>query len=141
MGRLRRSRSRSIRDVRAGARSPLASGASVLATQTVGSQTYDAVIATNTGGRNVHFSTDEVMADNNLLWQAIDYAVNGPGVRRRTASRQPRPRAVRDPRSGHIRRDVADPRGLDVLELSVDLHLCDLPAAPNAEPPEPLKPR
>lgn len=57
-----------------------ATGATVLATQTVGGQTYDAVIATTAGGRNVHFSTDEVMADNNLLWQAIDYAVNGSGV-------------------------------------------------------------
>jgi Ca2+-binding RTX toxin-like protein len=55
-------------------------GTAVLATQTVGGQTYDAVIATTPGGRNVHFSTDEVMADNNLLWQAIDYAVNGNGI-------------------------------------------------------------
>lgn len=55
-------------------------GASVLATQTIGTQTFDAVIATTTGGRNVHFSTDGVMADNNMLWQAIDYAVNGGGI-------------------------------------------------------------
>jgi Ca2+-binding RTX toxin-like protein len=55
-------------------------GTDVLATQTVNGRTYDAVIATNTGGDNIHFSTDAVMADNNLLWQAIDYAVNGSGV-------------------------------------------------------------
>ncbi|MGZ8196781.1 MAG: type I secretion C-terminal target domain-containing protein [Burkholderiales bacterium] len=54
--------------------------AQVLAMQSVAGQTYDAVVATTTGGRNVHFSTDAVMADNNLLWQAIDYAANGGGV-------------------------------------------------------------
>lgn len=54
--------------------------ADVLATQTIGAQTLDSVIATTTGGRNVHFSTDAVMADNNLLWQAIDYTANGTGV-------------------------------------------------------------
>ena len=59
---------------------PTGAGASVLATQTIGAQTHNAVVATTTGGRNVHFSTDEVMADNNLLWQAIDYSVNGSGV-------------------------------------------------------------
>jgi len=56
-------------------------GTSVLATQTVGSQTYNAVLSTTTaGGANVHFSSEAVMADDNLLWQAIDYAVNGSGV-------------------------------------------------------------
>jgi len=55
-------------------------GTNVLATQTVGGQTYNAVLSTTTGGHNVHFSSDAVMADNNLLWQAIDYAVNGSGV-------------------------------------------------------------
>ena len=57
-----------------------AAGTNVLATQTIAGQTYNAVVATTTGGKNVHFSTDAVMADNNLLWQAIDYAVNGSGV-------------------------------------------------------------
>jgi uncharacterized delta-60 repeat protein len=55
-------------------------GTAVLATETVGSQVYNAVIATNTGGRNVHFSSEAVLGDNNLLWQAIDYSVNGSGV-------------------------------------------------------------
>ena len=55
-------------------------GTNVLATQTVGAQTYNAVVSTTTGGNNVHFSSEAVMADNNLLWQAIDYAVNGGGV-------------------------------------------------------------
>jgi serralysin len=52
----------------------------VLATQTVGGTTYNAVVETVTGGRNVHFSTEAVMADNNLLWQAIDHVVNDGGV-------------------------------------------------------------
>jgi serralysin len=51
-----------------------------LITQTVGGNEYSAVIATETGGRNVHFSSESVMADNNLLWQSIDWAVNGDGV-------------------------------------------------------------
>jgi hypothetical protein len=51
--------------------------AAVLATQSVGNATHAAVLATGTGARNVHFSTDAVMADRNLLWQAIDYSVNG----------------------------------------------------------------
>ena len=52
-----------------------------IATETVGGQTYTAALATQTtGGRNVLFSTAGVMADSNLLWQAIDYAANDPGV-------------------------------------------------------------
>ncbi len=57
-----------------------AAGSDVLAKQTINGSTYDAVIETTTGGHNVHFSTDAVLADNNLLWQAIDYVVNGGGV-------------------------------------------------------------
>ncbi len=56
-------------------------------TQTItgtGAGTYSAVVtSTINGDRNVHFSTESVMADNNLLWQAIQYAVNsgsGPTV-------------------------------------------------------------
>lgn len=59
---------------------PTAAGARVLATQQIDGLSHNAVVATTTGGRNVHFSTEEVMADNNLLWQAIDYSVNGAGV-------------------------------------------------------------
>lgn len=52
-----------------------------IATEIVnGTTVHDAVIATQTGGRNVVFSTESVMADSNLLWQAIDYVVNGSGV-------------------------------------------------------------
>src|SRR5207253_2173310 len=55
-------------------------GSDVLATQTVGATTYDAVVATTTGGRNVHFATESLLGDNNMLWQAIDYSVDGSGV-------------------------------------------------------------
>lgn len=49
-----------------------------LATQTVnGSSTYNAVLASTTGGRNVHFSSLEFMGDTNLLWSAIQWSVYG----------------------------------------------------------------
>ena len=51
-----------------------------IATETVGGQTYAAVIASQTGGRNVLFATEAVMADENLLQKAIDYSVNGSGL-------------------------------------------------------------
>jgi serralysin len=52
-----------------------------IATETVGGQTYAAALATQTtGGKNVLFSTAGVMADNNLLWQAIDYAAKDSGI-------------------------------------------------------------
>ncbi|EAW34922.1 polysaccharide deacetylase family protein [Lyngbya sp. PCC 8106] len=34
-----------------------------------------AVIATQTGGRNVHFATEGFMGDNNLLWEALEWSV------------------------------------------------------------------
>ncbi len=51
-----------------------------IATETVGGQTYAAALATKTGGRNVLFSSEAVMADDNLLQKAIDYSVNGSGL-------------------------------------------------------------
>ncbi len=51
----------------------------VLADQTIGGQTFNAVLATQTGGRNVHFSTEGLLADNNLLWQAVEWSANGDG--------------------------------------------------------------
>ncbi|MCE7796310.1 M10 family metallopeptidase C-terminal domain-containing protein [Sphingobium sufflavum] len=48
-----------------------------IATETVGGQDYAAALATQTGGRNVLFSSEAVMADANLLQKAIDYSVNG----------------------------------------------------------------
>ncbi|WP_242443458.1 cadherin domain-containing protein [Sphingobium sp. LB126] len=53
-----------------------------IATETInGGQTYSAALATQTGpARNVLFSSDGVMADANMLQQAISYAVNGTGL-------------------------------------------------------------
>ena len=39
--------------------------------------TYPAMIATTTGGRNVHFATLGYMADTNLAWQALQWIVYG----------------------------------------------------------------
>ncbi|MDF8335538.1 M10 family metallopeptidase C-terminal domain-containing protein [Novosphingobium cyanobacteriorum] len=50
---------------------------STIATETIAGQSYSAALATQTGGRNVLFSSAAVMADNNLLQKAIDYSVNG----------------------------------------------------------------
>ncbi|MGJ3627322.1 hypothetical protein AB5I41_10885 [Sphingomonas sp. MMS24-JH45] len=50
------------------------------ANETIDGQTYAAALATHTGGRNVLFSSESIMADSNLLWQAVDYSVNGTGV-------------------------------------------------------------
>ena len=51
-----------------------------IATSTVNGETYAAAIATQTGGRNVIFSSEAVMADENLLQKAIDYSVHGGGL-------------------------------------------------------------
>ncbi|KQM75808.1 cadherin [Sphingomonas sp. Leaf22] len=51
-----------------------------IATATVNGETYSAAIATQTGGRNVIFSSEAVMADDNLLQKAIDYSVHGGGL-------------------------------------------------------------
>jgi Ca2+-binding RTX toxin-like protein/peptidoglycan/xylan/chitin deacetylase (PgdA/CDA1 family) len=58
---------------------PVTAGATVLADQTVGGQTYNAVLATQTGANHVHFATDALLADNNMLWQAIQHVVKEPG--------------------------------------------------------------
>jgi RTX calcium-binding nonapeptide repeat (4 copies)/Polysaccharide deacetylase len=49
----------------------------VLADQTVNGQKYNAVVATQTGGRNVHYADQSIFADSNLGWQAIDWSVYG----------------------------------------------------------------
>ena len=49
----------------------------ILADQTVNGQKYNAVIATQTGGRNVHFADQSIFADSNLGWQGIDWSVYG----------------------------------------------------------------
>ncbi len=47
----------------------------VLADLNVDGQNYNAVVATETGGRNVHFATEAFMGDNNLVWQALQWVV------------------------------------------------------------------
>jgi peptidoglycan/xylan/chitin deacetylase (PgdA/CDA1 family) len=49
----------------------------VLAEQTVGGVNYNAVIATQTGGRNVHFADPLILADSNLPWQGLEWSVYG----------------------------------------------------------------
>jgi serralysin len=51
----------------------------VLARQEVNGQSLNAVLANTTGGRNVHFSTEAVMGDNNVGWQAVQWSVLGDG--------------------------------------------------------------
>lgn len=53
-----------------------------IATETInGGQVYSAALATQTGAaRNVLFSSEGVMADANMLQQAISYAANGTGL-------------------------------------------------------------
>ncbi len=55
---------------------------STLVNQTVNGQTYNAVVATETGGRNVHFATASYLGDNNLAWEAVRWSVfdNQPSV-------------------------------------------------------------
>ena len=57
-----------------------ASGSSTvttLATQTIGSDSQNAILASEIGGRNVHFGTVSIMADSNVLWSAIRWSVYG----------------------------------------------------------------
>ncbi|MCB1505177.1 MAG: discoidin domain-containing protein [Hyphomicrobiaceae bacterium] len=51
----------------------------VIANQTIdNATTYNAIVTSEINGdRNVHFSTAALMGDNNQLWQAIQWAVNG----------------------------------------------------------------
>jgi len=54
------------------------SNATVLAEQTInGTEKHDAVIATITGGRNVHFATVQQMTDANMLWSAVQWSSLG----------------------------------------------------------------
>ncbi|MDB5316946.1 MAG: peptidase-like protein, partial [Rhodospirillales bacterium] len=52
----------------------------VLATQVIDGVARDAVLATTTGGRNVHFATEGMLADNNMLHEAIDWTAENPAV-------------------------------------------------------------
>ncbi len=51
--------------------------ADILVNQTVDGQTYNGVVTTETGGRNVHFATPAYLGDNNLAWRGIRDSVFG----------------------------------------------------------------
>jgi peptidoglycan/xylan/chitin deacetylase (PgdA/CDA1 family) len=50
-------------------------GTTVLAEQTVNGIQYNAIIATTTGGQNVHFANQSIFADSNIVSQAIESIV------------------------------------------------------------------
>lgn len=56
--------------------------AEVLVSQNAGGEIYNAVVATETGGRNVHFATASYLGDNNLAWEAVRWSTfdNQPSV-------------------------------------------------------------
>ena len=61
----------------------LTGNAEVLATQSInGGAAQNAILATVTGGRNVHFATEGMMADNNMLEDALGWSARtaGPGL-------------------------------------------------------------
>ncbi len=47
----------------------------VLATEEVNGQAYNAVFATQTGGRNLYFANEALLGDTNLLWQGLQWSV------------------------------------------------------------------
>ncbi|PSN20461.1 polysaccharide deacetylase [filamentous cyanobacterium CCP5] len=50
----------------------------VLVQQTINGQTnYNAVVTTQTGGKNIHFATTSYLGDNDLLWQALQDTIYG----------------------------------------------------------------
>ncbi|HIP52901.1 MAG TPA: polysaccharide deacetylase, partial [Chromatiales bacterium] len=51
--------------------------ANVLATMTSSGVTYNAVLATVKGGRNVHFANEQIMADENIMWGALRWSTFG----------------------------------------------------------------
>ena len=54
--------------------------ADVLAKLKVGGQSHNGVLATHTGGRNVHFANDQVIGDTNLVWAALQWVIHGDQV-------------------------------------------------------------
>jgi hypothetical protein len=55
--------------------SPIDTASTILAEQTVNGANYNAIIATKTGGQNVHFANQAIFADSNIVAQAIDAIV------------------------------------------------------------------
>jgi Polysaccharide deacetylase len=57
----------------------LVADSTVLVQQVINGRTHNAVLATTTGGKNVHFATKGMLADNNMLHHALDWAVQDAG--------------------------------------------------------------
>jgi serralysin len=53
----------------------------ILAEQTVNGANYNAIVATNTGGQNVHFANQSIFADSNIVAQAIGSIVSKGNAR------------------------------------------------------------
>jgi len=51
--------------------------ANVLATLHVAGNTRNGVLATQLGGRNVHFANDQILGDSNLVWSALQWVLYG----------------------------------------------------------------
>ena len=56
----------------------IAANATVLVDQVISGQAHNAVLATEVGGRNVHFATEGLLADNNMLAHALDWTARDP---------------------------------------------------------------
>jgi peptidoglycan/xylan/chitin deacetylase (PgdA/CDA1 family) len=55
--------------------SPIGTTGTILAEQTINGTNYNAIIATKTGGNNVHFANQSIFADSKIVSQAIDSIV------------------------------------------------------------------
>jgi serralysin len=53
----------------------------VLAEQTVNGKNYNAIITSKTGGNNVHFASEDILANSNVLWQALQSQTLGDGAK------------------------------------------------------------
>jgi hypothetical protein len=53
----------------------------VLAEQVINGKNYNAVITTKTGGNNIHFASEGILANSNLLWQGLQSQVLGSGAK------------------------------------------------------------
>jgi serralysin len=53
----------------------------VLAAQEINGKSYNAVITTKTGGNNIHFASEGILANSNLLWQGLQAQSLGSGAK------------------------------------------------------------
>ncbi len=55
---------------------PIDKSGTILAEQTVNGENYNAIIATQTGGQNIHFANQSIFADSNIVDRAIESIVS-----------------------------------------------------------------